>query len=78
MFVVSSSLFLNYFWFATFVISELVKVGKTSLMKRYAANDFSDKRRPTIGADFMTKEIIYGDQPMLLQVWMVLRYVFFV
>ena len=37
-------------------------------MKRYAANDFSDRRRPTIGADFMTKEIIAGDQPMLLQV----------
>ncbi|CAN0286015.1 unnamed protein product, partial [Laminaria digitata] len=37
-------------------------------MKRYAANDFSDRRRPTIGADFMTKEIVTGDQPMLLQV----------
>ncbi|CAM9493148.1 unnamed protein product [Discosporangium mesarthrocarpum] len=44
-------------------------VGKTSLMKRYVANDFSDKRRPTIGADFMTKEIVAGDQPMLLQIW---------
>lgn len=44
-------------------------VGKTSLMKRYAANDFSDRRRPTIGADFMTKEIVAGDQPMLLQIW---------
>lgn len=37
-------------------------------MKRYAANDFTERRRPTIGADFMTKEIIAGDQPMLLQV----------
>lgn len=37
-------------------------------MKRYVANDYTDKRRPTIGADFMTKEIVAGDQPMLLQV----------
>eukprot|EP00903_Cladosiphon_okamuranus_P011754 g11049.t1 len=44
-------------------------VGKTSLMKRYAAGDFTDKRRPTVGADFMTKEVVEGDQPMLLQIW---------
>ncbi|CAM9136073.1 unnamed protein product [Scytosiphon promiscuus] len=44
-------------------------VGKTSLMKRYAAGDFTDYRRPTIGADFMTKELVEGDQPMLLQIW---------
>ena len=44
------------------------QVGKTSLMKRYVASDFTERRRPTIGADFMTKEIIAGDQPMLLQV----------
>ncbi|CAM9491003.1 unnamed protein product [Ectocarpus sp. 8 AP-2014] len=44
-------------------------VGKTSLMKRYAAGDFTDYRRPTIGADFMTKEVVEGDQPMLLQIW---------
>lgn len=37
-------------------------------MKRYVASDFSEKRRPTIGADFMTKEMVAGDQPMLLQV----------
>ncbi|CAN0382594.1 unnamed protein product, partial [Hapterophycus canaliculatus] len=44
------------------------QVGKTSLMKRYAAGDFTDYRRPTIGADFMTKELVEGDQPILLQV----------
>ncbi|CAN0454659.1 unnamed protein product [Ectocarpus sp. 12 AP-2014] len=38
-------------------------------MKRYAAGDFTDYRRPTIGADFMTKEVVEGDQPMLLQIW---------
>lgn len=38
-------------------------------MKRYAAGDFTDYRRPTIGADFMTKEVVEGDQPMLLQVY---------
>lgn len=37
-------------------------------MKRYAAGDFTENRRPTIGADFMTKEVVEGDQPMLLQV----------
>lgn len=49
-------------------LSFFMQVGKTSLMKRYVANDYTDKRRPTIGADFMTKEIVAGDQPMLLQV----------
>lgn len=52
-------------FFSSFFFSQ---VGKTSLMKRYVANDYTDKRRPTIGADFMTKEIVAGDQPMLLQV----------
>lgn len=42
-------------------------------MKRYAAGDFTDYRRPTIGADFMTKEVVEGDQPMLLQVVFYIR-----
>lgn len=44
-------------------------VGKTSLMKRYVSGDFTGQRRPTIGADFMSKEVVLGGTPALLQIW---------
>ncbi|CAM9093207.1 unnamed protein product [Chrysoparadoxa australica] len=43
--------------------------GKTSIMKRYVGNDFDPRRRATVGADFMTKELKVGEDWVLLQVW---------
>ncbi|CAM9235951.1 unnamed protein product [Ectocarpus fasciculatus] len=44
-------------------------VGKTSLMKRYATGKFSDIRRATIGADYMTKRIVIQEIAILIQIW---------
>ncbi|XP_013768415.1 ras-related protein Rab-7a-like [Pundamilia nyererei] len=44
-------------------------VGKTSLMNQYAIKKFSNQYKATIGADFMTKEVMVGDQVVVLQIW---------
>jgi len=44
-------------------------VGKTALMTRFTTGKFSDLRRPTVGADFMTKRIEIHDIDVCLQVW---------
>mmetsp|Transcript_104706 Transcript_104706/g.301984 ORF Transcript_104706/g.301984 Transcript_104706/m.301984 type:complete len:136 (-) Transcript_104706:420-827(-) len=44
-------------------------VGKTSLMKRYCNNSYTDERRATTGADFATKKIVLQDTQMVLQIW---------
>ncbi len=43
-------------------------VGKTSLMKRYTTDSFSEVRRATIGADFMTKKSNIDGIEITLQV----------
>lgn len=44
------------------------RVGKTSLMNRYVQRQFSKDYKATIGADFLTKEIVFDDQVVTLQV----------
>lgn len=44
-------------------------VGKTSIMTRYATGKFSPERRPTIGADFMTKRLFIAETEVTLQIW---------
>jgi Ras family len=43
-------------------------VGKTSLMNRYVQRMFSQDYKATIGADFLTKEIVFDDSVVTLQV----------
>eukprot|EP00026_Physarum_polycephalum_P016436 Phypoly_transcript_17339.p1 GENE.Phypoly_transcript_17339~~Phypoly_transcript_17339.p1 ORF type:complete len:211 (+),score=27.72 Phypoly_transcript_17339:102-734(+) len=43
--------------------------GKTSLMGRFVNNKFSQQYRATIGADFLTKDIVVGDIVATLQIW---------
>lgn len=43
-------------------------VGKTSLMNRYFSKNFSSKYKATIGADFLTKEIVLKNRTITLQV----------
>ena len=38
-------------------------VGKTSLMKQYVNKKFSNQYKATIGADFLTKEVMVDDRP---------------
>jgi len=47
-----------------------VGTGKTSLVKRLKYNTFSDKLTPTVGVDFVLKEIKWEDKKIVrLQLW---------
>lgn len=43
-------------------------VGKTSLMNQYVNSKFSTQYKATIGADFLTKDIIIDNKLVTLQV----------
>ncbi|KAI5628384.1 ras-related protein Rab-7a [Silurus asotus] len=43
-------------------------VGKTSLMNQYVNKKFSNQYKATIGADFLTKEVMIEDRLVTLQV----------
>ena len=44
-------------------------VGKTSLINRYVNKKFSSQYRTTIGADFMTKELLIDNKLLMMQIW---------
>jgi len=44
-------------------------VGKTSLMNQFVNRRFSTQYKATIGADFLTKEIVVDGRPVTLQIW---------
>ncbi|KAL3978183.1 potassium channel subfamily K member 12 [Sarotherodon galilaeus] len=44
-------------------------VGKTSLMNQYAIKTFSNQYKATIGADFLTKEVMVDNRVVVLQIW---------
>lgn len=44
-------------------------VGKTALMNQYVNKRFSSSYKATIGADFLTKEVMIGDKLITLQIW---------
>ncbi len=43
-------------------------VGKSSLMNQYVNRKFSSQYKATIGADFLTKEVMIDDKLVTLQV----------
>ena len=43
-------------------------VGKTSLMNQYVNKKFSNQYKATIGADFLTKEVMVEDRLVTMQV----------
>ena len=43
-------------------------VGKTSLMNQFVNKKFTSQYKATIGADFLTKEIVIDDKLVTLQV----------
>ena len=45
-----------------------VSVGKTSLMNQYVNKKFSNQYKATIGADFLTKEVMVEDRLVTMQV----------
>lgn len=44
-------------------------VGKTSLMNQYVNRKFSNQYKATIGADFLTKELLVEDRLVTMQIW---------
>lgn len=44
-------------------------VGKTSLMNQYVNKKFTNQYKATIGADFLTKELIVDDRVVTMQIW---------
>mmetsp|Transcript_83 Transcript_83/g.319 ORF Transcript_83/g.319 Transcript_83/m.319 type:complete len:210 (+) Transcript_83:65-694(+) len=44
-------------------------VGKTALMNQYVNKRFSSSYKATIGADFLTKEVMIDDKLVTLQIW---------
>lgn len=46
----------------------LCSVGKTSLMNQYVNRKFSNQYKATIGADFLTKEVVVDDHLVTMQV----------
>ncbi|XP_024119740.2 ras-related protein Rab-7a-like, partial [Oryzias melastigma] len=47
----------------------LLSVGKTSLMNQYVNKKFSNQYKATIGADFLTKEVMVDDRLVTMQIW---------
>ena len=43
-------------------------VGKTSLMNQYVNRKFTSQYKATIGADFLTKEVMVDDRLVTMQV----------
>lgn len=50
------------------LVCELHSVGKTSLMNQYVNKRFSNQYKATIGADFLTKEVMVDDRLVTMQV----------
>jgi Ras-related protein Rab-7A len=44
-------------------------VGKTSLMNQFVNRRFSNQYKATIGADFLTKEVMLEDKLVTMQIW---------
>ena len=63
-------LFFTQFLFSFFflLIGDLYSVGKTSLMNQYVNKKFSNQYKATIGADFLTKEVMVDDRLVTMQV----------
>lgn len=50
------------------VVFVCYRVGKTSLMNQYVNKKFSNQYKATIGADFLTKEVMVDDRLVTMQV----------
>jgi len=44
-------------------------VGKTAILNKYVNGKFIEEHKATIGADFLTKEILVEDKLITLQIW---------
>lgn len=56
-------------WHSLYTLCFTHSVGKTSLMNQYVNKKFSNQYKATIGADFLTKEVMVDDRLVTMQVW---------
>lgn len=54
-------------------LHSVTSVGKTSLMNQYVNKKFSNQYKATIGADFLTKEVMVDDRLVTMQVLNICR-----
>jgi Ras-related protein Rab-7A len=59
--------YLKFFILPVYLVG--FRVGKTSLMNQYVNKRFTNQYKATIGADFLTKEIMIDDKLVTLQVY---------
>lgn len=64
----SLSIFLLHCVFIHRIYSLNYSTGKTSLMNQYVNKKFSNQYKATIGADFLTKEVMVEDRLVTMQV----------
>ena len=64
------------FWFHFIIMAEIKcvilgdsGVGKTSLIRRYVQKTFDEEERKTYVGDFYTKELVYDEINVSLQIW---------
>ena len=55
-------------WWCHYVFLVSPSVGKTSLMNQYVNKKFTSQYKATIGADFLTKEVMVDDRLVTMQV----------
>ena len=48
---------------------KLHRVGKTAIMQRYINNKYISSYKPTIGADFLSKDLQFEDRAVTIQIW---------
>lgn len=58
-------------------LHSVTSVGKTSLMNQYVNKKFSNQYKATIGADFLTKEVMVDDRLVTMQVLNICKNFFF-
>lgn len=51
------------------VVAGEPNVGKTNIVQRFAHNMFTEDSRPTLGMDFVIKDIMIGSKVVRCQVW---------
>lgn len=54
---------------SSLLISVSNSVGKTSLMNQFVNAKFTNQYKATIGADFLTKEVMVDDRLVTMQIW---------
>ena len=60
-------IYLAYDVIFDFCLVGVYSVGKTSLMNQYVVRKFSNQYKATIGADFLTKEVMVDDRLVTMQ-----------